>query len=69
MESISNKILNLKLDFNEEDIEVRNLIEVNDKLSIINSYKSRKEVEKALYNVRNQYGIDLEEMKGRLHNN
>lgn len=60
LESIAQKILNLKIDFNNEDIEMRNLYNLIDKLSIINSAKSRKETERLLKNVITEYGYILE---------
>ena len=43
LESISQRILNLKIDFNDKDIEIRNLYDLLNNLSVINSLKSRKE--------------------------
>ena len=60
LESISQRILNLKVDFTDEDIEMRNLYSTIDKLSVINSAKSRKETEQLLKNVINEYGYMLE---------
>ena len=60
LESISQRILNLKIDFTDEDIEMRNLYGTIDKLSVINSTKSRKETEKLLKNVITEYGYMLE---------
>ena len=60
LESISQRILNLKIDFTDEDIEMRNLYGTIDKLSVINSTKSRKETEKLLKNVITEYGYILE---------
>ena len=60
MESIAQKILNLKIDFNDEDINMRNLYSLIDKLSVINSAKSRKETEQLLKNVITDYGYMLE---------
>lgn len=60
LESIAQKILNLKIDFNNEDIEMRNLYNLIDKLSVINSAKSRKETERLLKNVITEYGYILE---------
>ena len=60
LESISQRILNLKIDFNDKDIEMRNLYTLIDKLSVINSTKSRKETEKLLKSVITEYGIMLE---------
>ena len=60
LESISQRILNLKIDFTDEDIEMRNLYGTIDKLSVINSTKSRKETEQLLKNVITEYGYMLE---------
>ena len=60
MESIAQKILNLKIDFTDEDIEMRNLYTLIDKLSVINSTKSRKETEQLLKNIITEYGYMLE---------
>ena len=60
LESIAQKILNLKIDFNDEDINMRNLYSLIDKLSVINSAKSRKETEQLLKNVITEYGYMLE---------
>ena len=53
------KIINLESN-NKEDIEMRNLYGTIDKLSVINSTKSRKETEKLLKNVITDYGYMLE---------
>ena len=60
LESIAQRIVNLKIDFNNEDIEMRNLYSITDKLSVINSAKSRKETEQLLENVITEYGYMLE---------
>ena len=60
LESIAQRILNLKIDFTDEDIEMRNLYSLLDKLSVINSTKSRKETEQLLKNVITEYGYMLE---------
>ena len=60
LESIAQKILNLKIDFNDEDINMRNLYRLIDKVSVINSSKSRKETEQLLKNVITDYGYMLE---------
>ena len=60
LESISQRILNLKIDFNDKDIEIRNLYDLLNNLSVINSLKSRKETEKLLESVITEYGIMLE---------
>ena len=60
LESISQRILNLKIDFTDEDIEMRNLYTLIDKLSVINSTKSRKETEQLLKNIITEYGYMLE---------
>ena len=57
---IAQRILNLKIGFNDNDIEVRNLYEVQNKLSVINNEKSRKETEQLLENVIIEYGYMLE---------
>lgn len=46
LEIISQKILNLKIEFSEKDIEVKNLYKLLEKLSVINNIKSRKTIEK-----------------------
>ena len=68
LESIAQRIVNLKIDFNNEDIEMRNLYSITDKLSVINSAKSRKETEQLLENVITEYGYMLEVFRdtGRL---
>ena len=60
LESVAQKILNLKIDFTDEDIEMRNLYNLKDKLSVINNTKSRKETEQLLENVITEYGYMLE---------
>ena len=60
LESIAQRILNLKVEFNDKDIEVRNLYGLLNKLSAINSVKSRKETEQLLENVITEYGYMLE---------
>lgn len=60
LESIAQKILNLKIEFNEKDIEVRNLHGLREKMSVINNTKSRKEMEKLLEDVIIEYGYMLE---------
>lgn len=60
METIAQRILNLKIEFNDKDIEIRNLYSLIDKLSVINSAKSRKETEQLLKNVITEYGYMLE---------
>lgn len=60
LESISQRILNLKINFNEKDIEIRNLYALIDKLSIINSAKSRKTTEQLLKDIVTEYGYMLE---------
>lgn len=60
LESISQRILNLKIDFTDEDIEMRNLYALVDKLSVINNAKSRKETDRLLQNVITEYGYILE---------
>ena len=56
LESIAQRILNLKIDFTDKDIEMKNLYSLIDKLSVINSTKSRKETEHLLKNIITQYG-------------
>ena len=63
LESIAQKILNLKIDFTNEDIEMRNLYNLIDKLSVINNAKSRKETEQLLKNVITEYGYMLEVLR------
>ena len=60
LESIAQRILNLKIDFTDEDIEMRNLYSLKDKLSVINNTKSRKQTEQLLENVITEYGYMLE---------
>ena len=60
LEMIAQKILNLKIEFNEKDIEVKNLHGLLEKLSVINNIKSRKTTEKLLKNVINEYGYQLQ---------
>lgn len=60
LEMISQKILSLKIDFNERDIEVRNLYNLFRKLSVINNIKSRKITEKLLHNVIDEYAYQLQ---------
>ena len=60
LESISQKILNLKIDFTDKDIEMKNLYSLKDKLFVINNTKSRKETEQLLENVITEYGYMLE---------
>lgn len=60
MAQIAQKILNLKIDFNEQDIDVRNLHGLKYKLSVINNMKSRKTTEELLENVIHEYGYMLQ---------
>ena len=60
LDSIADKILKLKLQLNDEDIEVRNLHSLFSKLKVINSVKSRKQTEFLLQEVKNEYGYQLE---------
>lgn len=60
LKSIANKILNLQLDFNDTEIEMNNLYGLENKLSVINSIKARKESERLLKEVINEYGYILE---------
>lgn len=60
LEMISQKILNLKIDFNKDDIGVRNLHNLLGKLSVINNIKSRKITENLLKNVIHEYGYQLQ---------
>ena len=60
LESIAQRILNLKIDFTDEDIEMKNLYNLKDKLSVINNSKSRKETEQLLEDVITEYGYMLE---------
>ena len=62
---IAQRILNLKIGFNDNDIEVRNLYEVQNKLSVINNAKSRKETEQLLENVIIEYGYMMEVFRDR----
>lgn len=57
---IAQKILNLKIDFTDEVIEMRNLYALVDKLSVINNAKSRKETDRLLQSVITEYGYILE---------
>ena len=60
LKSIANSILNLRLDFTDTDIEMKNLYGLENKLSVINSIKAWKESEKLLKEVINEYGYVLE---------
>ena len=60
LKSIANNILNLRLDFTDTDIEMKNLYGLENKLSVINSVKARKESERLLKEVINEYGYILE---------
>ena len=60
LESIAQKLLNLKIDFTDKDIEMKNLYSLKDKLFVINNTKSRKETEQLLENVITEYGYMLE---------
>ena len=60
LKSIANKILNLQLDFNDTEIEMKNLYGLENKLSVINSIKARKESERLLKEVINESGYILE---------
>lgn len=60
LEMISQKILNLKIAFDERDIEVRNLYSLLRELSVINNIKSRKTTEKLLHNVIDEYAYQLQ---------
>ena len=63
LESIAQKILNLKIDFTNEDIEMRNLYNLIDKLSVINNAKSRKTTEQLLQDIITEYGYMLEVLR------
>ena len=60
LDSIADKILKLKLQLNDENIEVRNLHSLFGKLKVINSVKSRKQTENLLREVKEEYGYQLE---------
>lgn len=60
LKDIANNILNLQLDFTDTDIEMKNLYGLENKLSVINSIKARKESERLLKEVINEYGYILE---------
>lgn len=60
METIVQKISNLKIDLNDKDIRMKNLYELFNNLSVINSIKSRKETEHLLKEVITEYGYILE---------
>lgn len=60
LKSIANKILNLQIDFSSTDIEMKSLYGLENKLSVINSIKARKESERLLKEVINEYGYILE---------
>lgn len=60
LKSIANKILNLQLDFNDTEIEMKNLYGLENKLSVNNSTRSRKESERLLKKVINEYEYILE---------
>ena len=45
LDSIADKILRLKMQLNNEDIEVNNLQSIFGKLKVINNTKSRKQTE------------------------
>lgn len=60
LKSIANKILNLQLGFIDTQIEMKNLYGLENKLSVINSTKARKESERLLKEVINEYGYILE---------
>lgn len=60
LKSIANKILNLQLGFTDTEIEMKNLYRLENKLSVINSVKARKESERLLKEVINEYGYILE---------
>lgn len=67
LKSIANKIINLQIDFNDSDINMKNLYRLVDKLSVINSVKARKESDELLKNVINEYGYILEkEIRNKL---
>ena len=63
LESIAQRILNLKIDFTDEDIEMKNLYALIDKLSVINSLKSRKTTEQLLQDIITEYGYMLEVLR------
>lgn len=68
LKSIANKILNLQLDFTDTEIEMNNLYGLENKLSVINSIKARKESERLLKEVINEYGYILEKkIRGEIH--
>lgn len=60
IEEIAQKILNLKLELNEKDIDAKKLFNMKYNFSVINSAKSRRVTEKLLENVILEYGYILE---------
>ena len=62
LDLIVDKILKLKIQFDEDSIEVDNLYSISGKLSVINNIKSRKQTEILLEEVINEYGYLLERM-------
>lgn len=67
LDMISKQILNLKISFNKEDINVKNLNKLSRKLYAINNIKSRRNTEELLKNIIHEYGyllqIEVENMK------
>lgn len=60
LDSIADKILRLKIQLNNEDIEVNNLQSIFGKLKVINNTKSRKQTESLLTEIIHEYGYHLE---------
>lgn len=60
LDSIADKILQLKIQLNNEDIEVNNLQSIFGKLKVINNTKSRKQTESLLTEIIHEYGYQLE---------
>ena len=62
LQSVADKILDLKINLDEAKINKELLDDRSNKLSVINSIKSRRDIEDSLRNVVDEYGYVLEKM-------
>ena len=61
IDDICNKIQQLKINKNANDLQVKELLSIADKMSVVNNIKSRKQLEKLFEKVRREFGIYLED--------
>lgn len=60
LQSVADKILDLKINLDETEVKKEVLDDRCDRLSVINSVKSRRDTEDLLRNVVDEYGYILE---------